>query len=76
MHSSIVNDPKGDHPMVTDYGRNQLVREYQRKPASAVRLLLTCAAGLLMVFVLAVAGAYIENLTYENSPTQTANQTR
>ncbi len=42
--------------MVTDSERNQLVSEYQREPASVARLLLTCAAGLLIVFMLAWVG--------------------
>jgi hypothetical protein len=38
--------------MVTESERNQLLSEYQREPASVARLLLTCAAGLLIVFAL------------------------
>ncbi len=42
--------------MITDSERNQLLDEYRREPVSVARLLLTCAAGLLIVFALAWVG--------------------
>jgi len=62
--------------MLTNDERNQLVDEYRRNPVSAVGLLLTCAAGLLMVIVLALVGIDIHTFNNADAPRQTATQSR
>lgn len=56
--------------MVSNSERNQLLSEYRRKPVSVARLLLTCAAGLLIVFATAWVGFDIH--TFGEDAAQTA----
>ncbi len=42
--------------MLTQRETKRLMNEYRREPVSAMDILLTCAAGLLMVIVLALIG--------------------
>jgi hypothetical protein len=49
-------------PMVSDSERNQLLSDYGRESRSVARLLLTCAAGLLILFALAWAGLDIQHV--------------
>lgn len=62
--------------MLTDHERTQLVNEYRRHPVSAVGLLLTCAAGLLVVILLALVGLDIHTFSNADAPRQAATQSR
>jgi hypothetical protein len=62
--------------MLTDTERTQLTEEYRREPVSPVGLLLTCAAGLAIVVVLALLGMQIHNFDGAAAPTQSAAQAR
>ena len=62
--------------MLTNHERKQLLREYRREPASAAGLLLACAAGLLIVWALAVAGIEILTFSTGGAPAQTASGAR
>jgi hypothetical protein len=60
--------------MLTEYEKNRLVDEYRREPVSAVGLVLTCAAGLLLVIILALVGMDIH--TYSDAQRQAITQAR
>ena len=62
--------------MLTEHEKEQLVHDYQREPASVAGLLLTCAGGLLMVWVLALAGLDIIGFSNAPTTTQAANTAR
>jgi len=62
--------------MLTDHERTQLVNEYRRNPVSAVGLLLTCAAGLLIVIALALVGFDIHSFGNADAPRHAATQSR
>jgi hypothetical protein len=56
--------------MLTRRETTQLVNEYRREPLSAMDILLTCAAGLLMVIVLALIGLDIHSYQGEQPAAQ------
>jgi hypothetical protein len=62
----LLQATKRRHIMVTDDERNKLVNEYGREPVSAARLLLTCAAGLLIVVALAWIGFDIHTFSVDS----------
>jgi len=52
--------------MLTQRESTRLINEYRREPVSAMDVVLTCAAGLLMVIVLTLIGVDIH--TYHGEP--------
>jgi hypothetical protein len=66
-NSGMDSDFKGVRAMVNDYEKEQLQRDYLSKPGSVVGLLLTCAAGLLVVFFLVLVGFDIQNFPVDAS---------
>ena len=53
--------------MVNEHEKEQLQHDDLSKPGSAIGLLLTCAAGLLVVFFLALVGIDIQNFPVDAS---------
>jgi hypothetical protein len=66
----------GGNPMLTKHERTQLEHDYGHQPVSAAGMLLTCAAGLLMVVVLVLVGMDIHTYGQERLPAQAAAQSR
>ncbi len=62
--------------MLTEREKARLLNDYGREPVSVAGVLLTCAAGLLMVIVLAMVGMDIHNYEHDRMAAQTAAQSR
>jgi hypothetical protein len=71
-----VSNATGDKPMLTQRERTDLINEYRREPVSAAGMLLTCAAGLLMVVLLALVGIDIHTYGTASGSAQSTAQAR
>lgn len=60
--------------MLTESEKNHLVNEYRREPVSVMGLLLTCAAGLITVIVLALVAIDIHTYSDADTTPQTVTQ--
>lgn len=75
MTVATVERTQTEKTMVSENERDQLTSAYRRDPVSVAGLLLTCAAGLLIVIALAVLGFDIHTYSGADTPAQTASQT-
>ena len=62
--------------MLTQHEKSQLIDDYQRSPVSVVSLLLTCAASLLLVVLVALVGIDIHRFGDEPVVKQAVVQNR
>jgi len=62
--------------MLTQREKNDLINEYHREPVSAAGVLLTCAAGLLMVALLALVGMDLHTYGTVQASAQSTAQAR
>lgn len=62
--------------MLTAHEKAQLVNEYRRDQRCAVGVLLACAAGLLVVVVVALVGMDIHKIDNNGTPRHSAAQSR
>ncbi len=62
--------------MLTQHEKTDLIDEHCREPVSAAGVLLTCAAGLLMVVLLALVGMDIHTYGTVQASAQSTAQAR